>query len=50
VSGERGDEDEKASQSEIIGCLSLRQIAMVHVDTRMIRSVLSAAAWRRRSQ
>jgi hypothetical protein len=46
--GERGEEDEKAGQGEIIGDLYLRQIALVYVNTPMILSVLREAAWRRR--
>jgi hypothetical protein len=45
---ERGEQDGKAGQGEITGCLYLPKIAMVHVNTRMIPSVLTEAAWRRR--
>ena len=44
---ERSEEGEKANQGEIIGCLYLQQIAMVHVNPWRLPSVLSEAAWRR---
>jgi hypothetical protein len=46
--GERREEDEQAGQGEIRGCLYLRPIAGLRVNTGMIPSVLSEAAWRRR--